>query len=217
LDRALLGRIGQALACWFVISRDQVTGAEADQRGDRVSRTKRLTVGLILPVALLAGCGGGSDAVSAREYLSGVCGAVGDWAGVIQEKGGELQNLATESSPEEVKTAIVNFMDEIVAETEDLITGVEDAGVPDVDNGAEIADSVTSGLQKVQTVFEDARDEIEGVSTADQEEFAQGVQGAFTSLSESSTEVGQSLDELNTDELDRVAEDVDACQEIPEF
>lgn len=183
-----------------------------------MSGTKRWTVALACALlgTVISGCGG-DDTVSAREYLTGVCGAVRDWGQVIQEKGGELQNLATESSPEDVKDAIVTFLDDIISETDTLISGVEESGVPDVENGGEIADSVSGGLEQVKSVFEDARDEIEGVSTDDREEFAQGVQAAFTSLSESSTEVGQSLDELNTDELDEAAENVDACQEIPEF
>jgi hypothetical protein len=183
------------------------------KRGEPVFRS--LLAGLLVSI-LIAGsvaCGDGGDAVSAREYATDVCGAVKQYTDSITERVSEIQSNAPEN-PEEGKEVLTTFMDNMISDTDTLIGRVEDAGVPDVEDGERIADEVLSALRQVQSILEDARSQIEDLPTDDPQAFAEGTAEIGTSLQESGQEVQSGLSELQSAELEEVSRDIEACQEV---
>lgn len=160
----------------------------------------------------LVACGG-SDTVSARDYATDVCGAVKQYTDSIQDRVSEIQSNAPEN-PEEGKEVLTTFMDDMISDTDTLISDVEEAGVPDVDDGEQIADEVQSALEQVKSILEDARSQIDDLPTDDPQAFAEGTQELGTSLQESGEEVQSGLEGLQSAELEEASQDIEACQEI---
>ena len=81
-----------------------------------------------------SGDGGASgEAVSAEAYAAEVCGAMKDWVDTVQEKSSELGSSAAAGDAEAGKELLSTLLSEISAATGDLVTAVEESGVPDVD------------------------------------------------------------------------------------
>lgn len=166
----------------------------------------------IVVVALVA-CGDGADTVSARDYAGDVCGAVKTYTDSISDRVSEIQSNAPQD-PEAGKEVLTTFMDDMISDTDTLITRVEDAGVPDVDDGEQIANEVQSALEEVKSILEDARSQIDDLPTDDPQAFAEGTQEVGTSLQQSGEEVQSGLSELQSAELEEASQDIEACQEI---
>jgi hypothetical protein len=183
------------------------------KRGEPVLRSKVAGVALVSTlVGGLVACGG-SDTVSARDYASDVCGAVKQYTDGIQERVSEIQSDAPQN-PEEGKEVLTTFMDNMISDTDELINEVEEAGVPDVEDGEQIADEMQSALEQVKSLLEDARSQIADLPTDDPQAFAEGTAEIGTTLSESGQEIQTGFEELRTDELREASEDIEACQEI---
>ena len=173
---------------------------------------------VLLPMAVLVtgACsgGGGGDTVSATEYATGVCGAVAGWVDDIQALNEDLQASLDPSDFEALKDAMVGFLDDVVTATDSAIDEVETVGVPDVEDGEAAAEAVLTALRDSRAIFEDARDRVEGLSTADPAAFGEELQTLGTDLQTSMSEIGGELDQFASPELDEAAQDVPECDEV---
>ena len=185
---------------------------------------KRLAV-MVIPLGMLlmgacAGDDGGTDGevetdtVSATEYATGVCGAIAGWVDDIQGLNQDLAANLDPSSIDALKETMVGFLDDVTGATDDVIDEVEAAGIPDVDDGEAAAEAVLSALRDSRAVFEDARDRVQGLSTADPDAFAQELQTLGTDIQSSMSGIGTQLDQFGSPELDEVSRDIPECQEV---
>jgi hypothetical protein len=161
----------------------------------------------------LVACGGGNDTVSARDYVSDVCGAVKQYTDSIQNRVSDIQSNAPQN-PEEGKELLTSFMSEMINDTDELIASVDGAGIPDVEDGEQIAEEVQTALEDVRQILNNARSQIEDLPTDDPQAFAEGTQEIGTSLQESGEGIQSGLSELQSAELEEASQDVEACQEI---
>jgi len=173
----------------------------------------------VVAVALLLGGCGADDPeetrVSARSYVTDVCGAVTEWNDDVQALTQELQGAMEDPADlETVKETTVTFLDESVAATERMLTDVGAAGIPDVPDGEEAARRVTAALGDVRDVIAAARDRVEGLSTADPEGFATELQAVSSDLQTSLQDVVGTLESFEVPELEEAADDVPACDEL---
>ena len=181
---------------------------------------------LVIPLGMLligacSGDGGGGtdgevepDTVSATEYATGVCGAISGWVDEIQGLNQDLAANLDPSSAESLKDAMVGFLEDVTAATDSVIDEVEAVGIPDVDDGQAAADAVLSALRDSQSVFADARDRVQGLSTADPAAFGEELQTLGTDLQSSMSGIGGELDQFASPELDEASKDIPACQEV---
>ncbi len=114
-------------------------------------RTRRRTIAiagiLVLSAATIASCGG--DEVSADEYVGALCSATAGFSSTVVEGQAAVQEAASGTvSPEEGKAELTSFFEEADAAGEEAASQIEDAGVPDVENGEEIADALSDGLRQ---------------------------------------------------------------------
>jgi hypothetical protein len=63
-------------------------------------------------------------------------------------------------------------------------------------------------------VFADARDRVQGLSTADPEAFGEELQTLGTDLQSSMSGIGGELDQFASPELDEASKDIPECQEV---
>jgi hypothetical protein len=179
---------------------------------------------MLLPMAVLVagacsgdggeGPGAEPDTVSATEYTTGVCGAVAGWVDDIQGLNEDLQASLDPNDLDALKDVMVDFLDGVVTATDSVITEVEGVGVPDVDNGEAAAETVITALRDSKAIFEDARDRVDGLSTADPAAFGEELQALGTDLQTSMSEIGGELEQFASPELDEAANDVPECDEV---
>jgi hypothetical protein len=169
-------------------------------------------VALTASLALLAGaCGGGDGGADPESYAADICSAVGDWVTAIQEGAGEIQPT---EDPQGGIDALQSFLDDAVAETEDLISAVDDAGAPDVDGGEEFADDLKAAFEEAKTVLEDARDQAADLPTDDPAAFTEAASELGTSVQEALGAVGGELTEPDSEELTTAFEETEECSAI---
>lgn len=195
----------------------------ANERGPKLrSSVWKWIVAALAVVAVGAfaiGCGGdddgdGDETVSADEYVSSVCTAITDMVDVLQGGQAELQNALT-SDPEEGKDLLVGFLNDSADTLESTRDELEAAGVPDVEGGEQIAETIPAAFGDLQSSIEDAAAQAEEVSTDSPTEFIEQIEAVGKTVQDAGGQVGESLNELaSSDELEAAAEEADACQQL---
>ncbi|MCD6021355.1 MAG: hypothetical protein K0R20_1065 [Actinomycetia bacterium] len=185
---------------------------------------KRIAIVLVPMSILLAGAcsesGGGTnggpdaESVSAETYATSVCGAIADWVDEIRGLNEDLQANLDPSSIDALKDAMVTFLDDVIASTDTVIADVEDAGVPDVEDGDAAAQHLLTGLRDSRGVFEDARDRVEAMSTDDPVAFGEDLQTVGTDIQTSMSTIGEDLGQFESPELDEVSKDIPECEAV---
>lgn len=198
----------------------------------RVSRSVLLRwFALVLSVSVLAACsddgGGGTDptdaadeteapaATDADTYAATVCGALGDWMTSIEEGNATLQgSLENETDLEQVKQRLLEFLDDTIANTDEMISTIESAGAPDVDNGEELHGQLVDLLGQAKTAFEDARTSVDDLDPSDPQALGTGLQELGTSLQSAFADVQNPLENAESPELEQAFEDNEACTSL---
>jgi hypothetical protein len=165
-----------------------------------------------------AGGGGGGDSsgetVSAESWAADVCGAMKSWVSGIQQKTTELTESFTSGSPEEGKEVLVGLFEEMSAQTGDLITAVEEAGVPDVEGGEEVSEDFVAAFTEAQDILDSAQGDIEALPS-DPQGFQEGAAELGPRLQEAISSIGESISEPESQELRDAVEQEEACAAVP--
>ena len=145
-----------------------------------------------------------------------MCSAVGDWVDELQTRSDAL-TTSDATGVDEVRTAFVDFLDDAVARTDQMVEEVEATGHPDVENGEEIADGLLAELRPMQSTLEEARDKAEALPD-DPTAFAQGAQEIGESMQEVSETASTGIEDLGKEfssaELEEAMDAEPACQDF---
>jgi hypothetical protein len=165
---------------------------------------RALATFLVAAALVAAGCGGGDDGGSAggaapEQYAADVCGAISDWQKELQTSATTMQSkLGTGSTPADVKTELVTFMEGATKSTDDMLAKVKEAGPPDVEDGEALQRDLEKGLTDAQAAFAQARDEAKTLPTDNPATFQSEAQKLGTTLNEEGTKIGQTFNGLST-------------------
>lgn len=178
--------------------------------------------GLVTAAALVAsGCGGGDEAAGAPpdQYAADVCGAISSWQKELQANVSTMSSkLSASSTPEEVKTQLVAFMETATKSTDEMLAKVKGAGPPAVEDGAALQRDLEAGLADAQTAFAQARDKAKSLPTDDQAAFQREASALGTTLNEQGTAIGQTFNGLSTKydskELNQAFDKDPACKSL---
>jgi len=165
------------------------------------------------------GAAGGETAssVDAETYADTVCGAMNDWIGSIEAGNQTLQGaLENETNLENVKQRLLEFLDETITNTDDLLTTLDDTGAPDVDNGDQVHDEIQQLLGQARTAFEEARDTVDGLDAGDPQALTQGFQEVTTSLQSAFADVENPIEQIESPELQEAFDSNETCNSIDE-
>jgi hypothetical protein len=156
-----------------------------------------------------------ASGVDPNAFATDVCTSAKDWVDTIQQGAQTFGGgLSANSSPEQIRDGLVGFLDDAIAETEELIGEVEEAGVPDVDGGEEASQTLIDAFNRVKSAFEDARAEAQALPTDDQQAFMQGAQQLGTTVQQALTEIGQELETQENEDLKGEFDENEACNEL---
>ncbi|MDP8957084.1 MAG: hypothetical protein M3N24_09030 [Actinomycetota bacterium] len=170
-----------------------------------------LAAGLFLGAC--GGDGGGTDA--AQSYASSVCTAFSNWVQNIQERNQTLTaSLNPQSTPAEGKEQLQIFLNSVIEDTDQLISSVDAAGVPEVEGGQQAASQIKAAATNARASFESALDEVEQLPT-DPAGFQAGAQRIGSEIGTSLSGLGQELrNRAQSEEIRQAFEDSPRCQQL---
>ena len=170
---------------------------------------------LAVSAGSIAACGG-EDTVSADEYVGSLCSAAGGFTITVVEGQTALQEAASgDATPEEGKEQLSSFFDEAATAGEEAASQIEDAGVPDVENGEEIADALSAAFDEVAAALSGAQEDVESLPTDSDESFRSAAEELGSSFEEQVSSIGDGLSELGeSSELESAAESNEECTSL---
>jgi hypothetical protein len=167
------------------------------------------------------------ETVSAGEWADSVCGAVTVWRGQIETIVDELrQPSATgstgttepQSETPQSRTGFVRTgLERTVRATQTMITGIDNAGVPDTAQGEQSANAVSGWADATRNDLEDAQDSLDteadtlADAVAQLTDAARAITGAVTSGVKAVADVGRTDPELAA-----ALRDSSTCQQLRE-
>jgi hypothetical protein len=147
-----------------------------------------------------------------------VCGTLGSWERAITVNPPDTSNATT---PQEAKTTLTNYMNNLVTSTNTMVSGLQAAGAPAVSNGRAISQGFVGGFQGFQATFVQAQNQANALSTTDPAAFSAGAQALAATLSGISTVANQAktnLDNLgkkySSSHLDQAFNNAAACKSV---
>jgi len=130
---------------------------------------------LALPVAAGAASKAPSaGALDAPAWAQRVCSAVLDWSKAAERSAGNLEGKVSATDLKRSRAVLSRFMDDVVRETDRMITRVDAAGTPDIKQGAAIRQQLRANLRRARGLLADGRREAAALSVTDKKAFSKG-------------------------------------------
>ena len=173
-------------------------------------RTARSTP-LLIVLSLVVTLGACSSGPAPRAWAASVCTVLAPWRSEIGTLATRTQQQMTaETTPAQAKENLTRLFGGAESASEKARAGVEKAGVPDVDEGKQVADSFAASLGAMRDAYGRAKTGIEALATSPSKDFYTKVGSVVDTLN---VEYKQS--ELDTTKLDS-EELKEAFDEAPE-
>ncbi|MDQ4095084.1 MAG: hypothetical protein M3174_02615 [Actinomycetota bacterium] len=203
--------------------------SNADSTQRRTSRALRGWAIALASVLVFAACDGGGETTneaastpaaetsspattSAEEYVSTLCTEMQNWLTRLQEGQAQVQeSVQPGSSPQDGQQALAAFFDSAIAATDQLVTAVQNAGVPDVEGGEQISEELTSRFEEARAALESARAQVDQLPVDDPEAFRAAAEDLGASIQSQLEAIGQALSTLSQPELDQAASTDPTC------
>jgi hypothetical protein len=164
--------------------------------------------------ATLAACGGSSSSgVSAGSYVKSICQAIGPFEKDVQARSRAL-DLSTLTSATQGKKALQDFLSAIVADTDKAVNKLKSAGTPSVNNGKKISGAIVSAFTEVKTALSHAQTQAGSLPTTNSGAFKTSAQTLGTGIRTSMSNIGASLTNLKSPELEAAAKKEPACSSL---
>jgi hypothetical protein len=172
-------------------------------------RTPRAVLPAVLLVLALAGCGG--DGPAPQVWAADVCEALTPWRDEIDSlASGTEQQMTAKTTPAQAKENLVRLLDGAERASEDARARVEQAGVPDVDEGAAVAGGFVGSLAGVRDAYGKAKRAIAGLDPGPA--FYDAVAGIVETLNKEYDASALDTSKLNSPELARAFDEVPECR-----
>jgi hypothetical protein len=166
---------------------------------------------LLLLLALAVPLGGCSSGPGPRVWAASVCTALAPWRTEIGTLATRTQQQMTAATtPAQAKENLMRLFGGAEAASERARAGVQKAGVPDVEHGAQVAQSFTASLSAMRDAYGRARNGVQSLATAPTKTFYTQVTAVVDRLN-----ADYQRSELDTSKLDS-KELKDAFDEVPE-
>ena len=144
-----------------------------------------VAVGLVL-VLVVTGLIGNRDEegeqVAAGEWAQSVCGAVGVWRGEMEAIVEDVRTPSAvsmsgeepQSETPQGRTGLVRKgLERAVQATDTMVEGIDNAGVPDTENGEDAANDVSTWAERSQGDLEEVEDSLEKEADSPEESIEQ--------------------------------------------
>ncbi|MDF2733324.1 MAG: hypothetical protein K0S92_1962 [Desertimonas sp.] len=186
-------------------------------------------VGLVLVLGVTALIGNRDESgepVTAGEWAQNVCGAVGVWRGEVEAIVEDIRTPSANSTAGEEpqsetpqgRTGFVRKgLERGVQATETMVEGVDNAGIPDTEDGEDAAERVSDWADSALTELEESQDSLEEEADSLEESVEQLTEAAGTiaAVLASGAQTIVEVSRLDT-ELAAAFVDTSTCQQLRE-
>jgi hypothetical protein len=160
---------------------------------------------------LLAGCG--SDGVPSETWARSVCLAVKPWSTQIDVSVTQAREKITSASdPAQTKSELVALFGGAQRASAEAVAKVQKAGVPDADNGKQVATQFVAALKSAEKQFGQAAAGVNALSTSDRSAFYSGVVKVGDQLSRDNNASSKQLSDVRSTALEKAFERVPECR-----
>ncbi|ASW53254.1 hypothetical protein [Plantactinospora sp. KBS50] len=168
-------------------------------------------VAVLLPVVLVLGaCGSGP---TAQVWAATVCQALTPWRTEINKLTSVTQQQMTaKTTPAQAKENLVRLLGGAEEATETARKKIDDAGVPDAEQGESVAHGFVASLAAVRDAYGRAREAIEALPIDQPDVFYDGVQTIVERLATEYRASSVETTKLNSKELERAFDEVPECR-----
>ena len=188
-----------------------------------------IAVGIVLVLGVTALIGTRDESgepVTGGEWAQNVCGAVGVWRGEIEAIVEDIRTPSASSTAGEEpqsetpqgRTGFVRAgLEQGVQATETMVEGVDNAGIPDTEDGEEAAERVSEWADSALTELEESQDSLDDEAETLEESIEQltGAAGTIAAVLASGTQTIVEVSRLDT-ELAAAFADTSTCQQLRE-
>ena len=175
-------------------------------------RTARSTP-LLLALSLVVTLGGCSGDPAPRAWAAAVCTVLAPWRSEIGTLATRTQQQMTaETTPAQAKENLTRLFGGAESASEKARAGVERAGVPDVDQGEQVAAGFTAALAGMRDAYGRARAGIAALSTTPQKAFYDQVGAVVDKLNQEYEKSSLDTSNLNSRELKQAFDEVPECR-----
>jgi hypothetical protein len=169
-----------------------------------------ILLALVVLCGSLVAC---SNTDGPRVWAASVCNALAPWRTEIGTLATRTQQQMTaETTPAQAKENLIRLFGGAESASESARAGVERAGVPDVEQGEEIANSFVASLSGVRDAYGRARGGIEALATSPQASFYTHVAEVVKKLDEDYQKSELDTTNLNSQELKQAFDETPACR-----
>ncbi|GLY98210.1 hypothetical protein Acsp02_54640 [Actinoplanes sp. NBRC 103695] len=175
----------------------------------RPARSLLIVISLLVGVSMAA-C---SQTTGPRNWAAAVCNALAPWRAEIGTLTDRTQEQMTaETTPAQAKENLVRLFSGAETASERARAGVERAGVPDVDQGEQVADSFMASLSGMRDAYARARGGIEKLDTRPQKTFYEQVTGVVQKLNQEYEQSELDTGKLSSVELKQAFDEAPECR-----
>ena len=154
----------------------------------------------------------------APVWTQRVCSAVVDWSTAAGVKEKQLEASIKPTSLKTTRAAFSRFMDQMVTETDRMITRIDAAGTPAVKSGAAIRQTLRGLLVRARAALVEARAKAAQLSLTDPSAFAKSAGEIGDAVSKQFNALGTGFDALDKNypsaELDKAVTGSSACSKL---
>lgn len=156
---------------------------------------------------------GGDDSVAVEDYANDLCTALTQWTDTLRDRQAELQEEAgSGAAPQDSREALQRFVDGAVDASEQLVDDVDAAGVPDIDDGEEVADAFREAVEETLSQIEEAQAGVGDIPTDTPSAYRTAVDEFLTELQSTLEGIDEHVQDIDAPELDMALDEASACQ-----
>jgi hypothetical protein len=161
------------------------------------------------------GSGGDNGTVSPETYAQNLCASMQTYIYDVTALSTDFAAaIDPAASLDEQKTAVLAFLDDVLEATDRLISSVDDAGVPDIDDGEDVVVAIEETFAEARGILDEARAEVETISVEDPQAFVEQLNAIGQTIQTSLGEIGSSLAAIDAPELNAAVNDDPECAAV---
>lgn len=184
------------------------------RRGLLLALAVSATVALALPMPGLAA----RQDTDPTKWAQGVCSAIVDWSGAAETRANALGKQMSGGGLPQARAVLSRFLDQMVQETDRMITRIDVYGTPGVKNGTPIRQRLRTLMAAARASLAQGRRDAAKLSITDATAFQKGAGRISDSVGKQFDALGKGFDALDKDfpsaELDRAVAKAAACSKL---
>lgn len=152
------------------------------------------------------------SALSAADYVGGVCTALGDYQDSLQQAQSNFTVQTADLAA--LKQSWLDLLDGMLTSTQQLVSDIQALGAPDTSEGQQAADTIQGDFEQLQQDLQQLRDQSADLEPTNPGTFMSSFEPMISKFQTDMSTFGQDLEQFNGGELDQAFSQAPACAEF---